>query len=175
MRQPPPNNYLKYWRFVRYYIKNKYELSQIDLDVLMYLYDQRYFTNEDFEMYERILPFSNTRMKDLAERGWITKLPSNNKTGRKNVYEITYRAQRVMSSIYKILDQTHYPTGRCRMTRTKKRYMDRQYMKVIKDMINEIRDKREKEKSEELEAIKIRERDARVAALRGQPRHPSLG
>ena len=33
-------NFLKYWRVVRYWVKKKYGLSQGELEVLLYLYDE---------------------------------------------------------------------------------------------------------------------------------------
>ena len=42
------HNFLKYWRIVRYYIKRKYEISLMELDMLLYLYDQPIFKKEDF-------------------------------------------------------------------------------------------------------------------------------
>jgi hypothetical protein len=40
------NDYLKYWRVIRYYIKNKYGLTQADLDILLFLYSEQYFTKD---------------------------------------------------------------------------------------------------------------------------------
>ena len=41
----PHYNYMKYWRVVRRYAFQKYDLSQEDLDVLFYIHDEHYFSN----------------------------------------------------------------------------------------------------------------------------------
>jgi hypothetical protein len=37
-------NFLKYHRVVKYYIKNKYEISGAELDMILFLYDENVFT-----------------------------------------------------------------------------------------------------------------------------------
>ena len=37
------NDYLKYWRVIRYFVKAKYGLSTADLEVLLFLYSEKYF------------------------------------------------------------------------------------------------------------------------------------
>ena len=37
------NDYLKYWRVVRYFIKIKYGISTGELDMLLFLYSEKYF------------------------------------------------------------------------------------------------------------------------------------
>ena len=44
----PPNDYLKFWRVIRYYMKAKHGLSQVDLDILLFLYSEGYFGQADF-------------------------------------------------------------------------------------------------------------------------------
>jgi hypothetical protein len=36
-------NYLKYWRVVRYFIQAKYGITQPDLEMMLFLYDEPYF------------------------------------------------------------------------------------------------------------------------------------
>ena len=52
------SNFLKYWRVVKYYVKRKYDLSSMELDMLLYLYDLPYFRKEDFNYY------GNTILRD---------------------------------------------------------------------------------------------------------------
>ena len=48
-RTKPDKDYLKYWRVVRYFIKAKYGLSQADLDILLFLYSEKYFSKDKFD------------------------------------------------------------------------------------------------------------------------------
>ena len=40
------SNYLKHWRTVKFYIKAKYELSEAELELILFLYSEGYFTKE---------------------------------------------------------------------------------------------------------------------------------
>ena len=40
------SNYLKYWRVIRYFIKSKYNLTQADLDILIFLFDEGFLKDK---------------------------------------------------------------------------------------------------------------------------------
>jgi hypothetical protein len=164
----PHYNYMKYWRVVRRYALQKYELAQEDLDILFYIHDEKYFSNYQFEKYERLFSWSLTRLKRLTERGWINKLGSGNKYGMRDVYEVTMKTQRVVTSLYKILNGDGFPTGTCRMNRSRRRYMDRRYRKFIGDMVDEIKETRLKQAELKAALEKERLRDERIRKARGQ-------
>ena len=46
------NDYLKYWRVVRYIIKIKYGISTGELDMLLFLYSEKYFGKEKFKEFQ---------------------------------------------------------------------------------------------------------------------------
>ena len=54
-------DYLKYWRVVRYFIKAKYNLSQADLDIILFLYSEKYFSKDDFVKLELIKTIEDLR------------------------------------------------------------------------------------------------------------------
>ena len=41
-------NFMKHWRTIRYFYKRKYSLSESELEVILYLYDEPQFSREDF-------------------------------------------------------------------------------------------------------------------------------
>jgi hypothetical protein len=164
----PHYNYMKYWRVVRRYALQKYNLSQEDLDVLFYIHDEKYFSNYQFEKFERLFSWSLTRLKSLTERGWVNKLGSGNKYGKRDVYEATMKTQRIITSLYKILNGDGFPTTSQRMMRTRRRYMDRRYRKFIGDMVDEIKETKKKNAEFKAEAEKQRLRDERIRKTRGQ-------
>ena len=46
------NDYLKYWRVIRYFIKAKYGLSQAELDVILFLKSEGYYdTRAGYSMF----------------------------------------------------------------------------------------------------------------------------
>ena len=42
-------DYLKYWRVIRYYVKAKYNISTGELDMLLFLYSEDYFSKDKFK------------------------------------------------------------------------------------------------------------------------------
>jgi hypothetical protein len=59
------SNYLKYWRVIRYFIKAKYKLTQAELDVLLFLHDEKYFSKEKFEEFNNLLSWDVNRFDKL--------------------------------------------------------------------------------------------------------------
>ena len=55
------SDYLKYWRVIRYFIKSKYKLSQGDLDILLFLYSEKYFSKEKFNEFDELLSWNVNR------------------------------------------------------------------------------------------------------------------
>ena len=64
-------NYLKYWRVIRYFIKSKYQLTQADLDILLFLYDEEYFSKDKFNEFDELLSWNVNRFDQLLKNGWI--------------------------------------------------------------------------------------------------------
>jgi hypothetical protein len=164
----PHYNYMKYWRVVRRYAFQKYDLSQQDLDILFYIHDEHYFSNYQFEKFERLFSWSLIRLHSLTERGWINKLGSGNKYGKRDVYEETMKTQRVVTGLYKILNGEGFPDTSQRMMHHRRRYMDRRYRKFIGDMVDEIKETKKKNAEFKAEVEKQRLRDERIRKTRGQ-------
>ena len=54
-------NFLKYYRVVRYYIKKKYDITLMELDMILYLYDMPFFRKEDFNYYGNTMSWDKKR------------------------------------------------------------------------------------------------------------------
>ena len=65
------NDYLKYWRVVRYFIKIKYGISTGELDMLLFLYSEKYFGKEKFKEFNELLSWNVNRFDQLLKKGWI--------------------------------------------------------------------------------------------------------
>ena len=68
----PNNDYLKYWRVIRYFVKAKYGLTQSDLDVLLFLYSEKYFNKDKFEEFDELLSWDEDRFDRLLRDEWIS-------------------------------------------------------------------------------------------------------
>lgn len=133
------SNYLKYWRVVRQYVKVRYGLTQADLDMLLFLYSEQYFGKDKFQEFNEILSWDEKRFKRLLADEWIQNF---RKGGRqKGLYSLTFKAKRVIASIYKKLDGEEIPMNRNNNPMFKKNvdYSDKVYRNMIKFMNEETR------------------------------------
>lgn len=137
------SDYLKYWRVIRYFIKDKYGLSQNDLDMLLFLYSEGYFKTKDFEWFNKILSWDRKRFGKLLKDGWIqTFRPSRGKYAA--VYELSYKCKRMIDSIYKKLDGEEIPqtTGGSGLFYKNVSYSDKRYKNFILEMNTKLKEGR---------------------------------
>lgn len=99
----PKNNYMKYWRTVRYYTMRRYNLREPDLDLLFFLYDEGYFLRSKFDEFSQIIPWDTARFDRLQKEGWIEKFSHRTRTTR-NRYSLSMKARRVIEHVYRKLN-----------------------------------------------------------------------
>lgn len=105
------NDYLKYWRVVRYFVRVKYGLSTSDIDVLLFLYSEKYFAKSSFDEFNRLISWDKDRFKTLLRDGWIEVF--RKRRGKyATLYQLSFKAQRVVDSIYKKLNGEEIPVNR---------------------------------------------------------------
>ena len=134
------NDYLKYWRVIRQYIKVKYGLTQSDLDLILFLNSEGYFNKDKFEEFDRILSWEVQRFDRLLRDGWIEVF--RKRQGRiKGLYNLSYKAKRVVTSLYKKLNGEEMPTSPSQNPMFLKNvsYTDRRYREAIINMNEFIR------------------------------------
>ena len=102
-RKPPDNDFLKYWRVIRYWVKAKYDLGTPELEMLLFLYSEQIFNKSQFKEYEELMYWDVNRFNKLLKQEWIHvwRKRSGNET---TLYELTYKAKRVINTIYKKLN-----------------------------------------------------------------------
>lgn len=105
------NDYLKYWRVIRYFIKAKYDLTTADLDMLLFLKSEGRFDKDKFDDFNEIMSWDKNRFENLKKNGWIEVFrKGGNRGSRRALYQLSYKAQRVLTSIYKKLSGEEIPT-----------------------------------------------------------------
>jgi hypothetical protein len=141
-------DYLKFWKVIREYFKVRHNLSQADLDMLLYLYSERYFNITTFRQYEKIFSWNKERFYRLIKEGWIELFASRQK-GRpamrsKALYCLSYKAKRMINSIYKKLEGEEIPETMCNNPMFKKnvRFSDKVYKNMIITMNQELKENR---------------------------------
>lgn len=102
-------DYLKYWKVIRTYYKVKHKLTQADIDMLLFLYSERYFNVTTFREYEKLFTWDVERFEKLKKLGWI-ELFSSKQPGRPAMrsmalYSLSYKAKRMVASMYKKIEE----------------------------------------------------------------------
>ena len=67
----PDKDYLKYWRVIRYYVQARYELSTPELEMLLFLYSEKYFDRDKFSEFDALLSWNKGRFEKLRKDGWM--------------------------------------------------------------------------------------------------------
>ena len=137
------NDYLKYWRVIRYFIKAKYGLSQAELDVILFLKSEGYFDKAKFEEFNELLSWNENRFDKLLRDGWVEVFRKRCGPTRA-IYVLSYKAKRVCTSIYKKLSGEEIPTSLSAnpMFAKNVKYTDKVYRNFIKEMNASIRQQR---------------------------------
>ena len=142
MKKTAPD-YLKYWRVIRYFVKAKYKLSQADLDIILFLYSEKYFDKDKFDEFDELLSWDKKRFASLLKDGWIQSF--RKKVGnRRNVYQLSYKASRMVHSIYKKLNGEEIPVSNSnnKMFLKNVSYSDKVYRDMIIEMNKIIKQQR---------------------------------
>ena len=105
-----PNDYLKFWRVIRYYMKAKHKLSQADLDIILFLYSEGYFGKEKFDEFNELISWEIGRFERLRHDGWIEKFRTRSNNGRA-LYQLSYKANNLVKDIYKKLNGDEIPVS----------------------------------------------------------------
>jgi len=128
-------NYLKYWRIVRYFINAKYGISQPDLEMLIFLSDEHYFTKAKFKEFNKVFSWDKDRFERLRRNGWIEKVSVQSKS-RLGVYNLTYQAKRIVAYAYALLHGKEFPEGPDKNPVFKRNcsFNDKMYKKVMMEI-----------------------------------------
>jgi|TARA_B100001564_G_C20461303_1_gene588154 hypothetical protein len=143
MSKPQINDYLKYWRVIRYFVKAKYNLSTAELDMLLFLYSEEVFSKDKFEEFDNLLGWNVNRFDNLKRDGWIEVF--RKRVGkRKALYQLSYKCQRVINLIYKRLSGEEIPTSAVNnpMFARDVKYSDKVYRNMILEMNKLIKQQR---------------------------------
>lgn len=131
------HNFLKYWRVVKYHVKRKYGISDPDVDILLYLYDEDYFTKKQFDEISALMKWESLRFFRLKRDGFIVVFRAAGETkDRRILYDLSQKSKMIVSGIYKKLlgeeeismDPSYTPIMRGDT------FMDKMYRQAIKRM-----------------------------------------
>jgi len=137
------NDFLKYWKVVRYYIKARYEISQADLDMMLFLYSEQYFTRKKFDKFDKLLTWDKNRFNSLLERGFLSTFRAKHPKS-KPLYELSYKSQRMIHEMYNKLNGEEISVGSQHnpLFKSSASYGDKIYAQMIIEMNDAIKQRR---------------------------------
>ena len=130
-------DYLKYWRVIRQFIKIKYGLTQADLDMIFFLYSEVYFDRDKFLEFDSLLGWDKNRFHRLIHSGWIEVFRSPmTPGGRRAIYKLSTKSTAMVKSVYKKLNGEEIPVSQSqnKMFARNVSYTDKRYRAMIKEM-----------------------------------------
>jgi|TARA_R110000751_G_scaffold52632_2_gene114647 hypothetical protein len=132
-------DYLKYWRVVRYWAKVKHGLGVPQLEMLLFLYSEGYFMKKDFDEFNALFKWNNTRFQGLITDRWVVKF-RNHGGGKAAIYQLSHKGKGVCKSVYMKLDgEEAFSECRTRIFQTNPKYKEKVYRDYMKKINLELR------------------------------------
>ena len=85
------------------WIKATYNIGVPDLEMLLFLYSEQIFNKTNFDEYNELFSWDAKRFKRLKKEGWIHVNGGREQGKETTLYELTYKAKRMINSMYKKL------------------------------------------------------------------------
>jgi len=130
---------LKHYRIVRKWICRNYGINDADLELLVFLDCQGFFSKTDFKLDTYAYSWDNNRFSRLLKEGWIVVWRHGNKKLRQgSLYKISLKTTQLLSRMYRILTgEKDIPTGATQNVIKSKAYTDRMLQVAIKRINND--------------------------------------
>lgn len=99
---------MKYWKVIREFTKQKYGISQADLDLLLFLHSEVYFKRSDFDRFSKLIPWNAKRFFWLQKEKFIEVFRPRRGI-HATIYQLTFKAKRMIDSVYNKLEGEEIP------------------------------------------------------------------
>ncbi len=98
------NCILKHYRIIRRWACRNNNLTDADLELLIYFDCLDFFTKQDYKTGTYTYSWDKTRWDRLLKEGWIVVWRERNHTTQKyNIYKVSFRCKQLISKIYRIM------------------------------------------------------------------------
>ena len=123
-------NLLKHYRIIRQWAGRNNDLTDADLELLIYFDCMDFFTKQDYKIGTYAYSWDNTRWNRLLKEGWITVWRKRNHTTQKyHIYKVSFKCRQLISRMYRImLGGEDIPTS----SRRNKIMKGKTYMDIVK-------------------------------------------
>ena len=104
---------LKHYRIIRKWACKNNDLTDADLEVLIYLDCMDLFSKHDFEQGVYSYSWDNRRWNRLLKEGWIIVWRKRNRTTQKyHIYKVSFKCKQLIMRMYRImLGEDDIPTS----------------------------------------------------------------
>lgn len=126
----------KYYRLVRKWAAKSYDISDADLELLIYLDCIGRFTRNDFKEGVYTYAWDKKRWDRLRQGGWIDVFRHRNGTTQKyTIFKTSHKAKHLIMRIYRVLlGEEDLPYGSKSKFYRNKTYTDKVYNRAIDQM-----------------------------------------
>lgn len=93
------NDFMKYWRIIRYYYLKKYQISESELDLLLYFYSVKYFTENDCYIFLQTFKWDRGKLTRLRQKGFID-IHKNAHANSATIWKMTFKGKKLVASLY---------------------------------------------------------------------------
>ena len=95
---------LKHYRIIRKWACKNNDLTDAELELLIYLDCIDLFTKKDFEIGAYSFSWNNRRWSKLIQNDWIQVWRHRNRTTQKyNIYKVSFKGKQLISRMYRIM------------------------------------------------------------------------
>tara|TARA_B100001113_G_C20976342_1_gene564083 strand:+ start:104 stop:544 length:441 start_codon:yes stop_codon:yes gene_type:complete len=132
-------NLFKYYRLVRKWACKTYDLTDADLELLIYLDCKDRFTRQEFIDGVYTMSWDKQRWERLRSKGWIEVWRHRNRTSIKySIFKTSFKCSQLITRIYRILlAEEDLPLSDRSVFFKNKTYTDKVFNKAIDDMIKD--------------------------------------
>ena len=132
-------NLFKYYRLVRKWACKTYDLTDADLELLIYLDCKDRFTRQDFIDGVYTMSWDKQRWERLRSKGWIEVWRHRNRTSIKySIFKTSFKCSQLITRIYRILlAEEDLPTSDRNVFFKNKTYTDKVFNKAMHDMLTD--------------------------------------
>ena len=95
---------LKHYRLIRRWACRNYDLTDADLELLIYFDCMEFFTKQDYKVGTYTYSWDNKRWNNLLKEGWIVVWRNRNRTTQKyNIYKVSFKCKQLIHRMYRIM------------------------------------------------------------------------
>jgi len=108
--------------------------------MLLFLRSEKYFSKDDFDEYNELMSWDKNIFEKMRTDGWIDVFRKK-QGNRRVIYQISYKGQRMLTSIYKKLEGEEIPESESSnpLFGRNLNYTDKVYRNYIKKLNQSIR------------------------------------